>query len=231
VARQIAAAISEYEGALPPNAWPNWVLGNHDQARIASRIGLAQARVAAILLLTLRGTPTLYYGDEIGMRDTPIAPEEMQDPQGKNVGVSRDPQRTPMQWSGAPGGGFTDGKPWLPLAVDYEITNVERERQDADSMLMLYRRLVELRRKSKALSVGSYTPMLADGDLLAYLREAEGERYLIVLNLGHRPYQFSLENVGSGEIVIATERAREGRHVSHRLLMTGDDGVVIRLGE
>ena len=71
-ARQIAAAIDEYEGALPADAWPNWVIGNHDQPRITSRIGRGQARVAAILLLTLRGTPTLYYGDEIGMRDVPI---------------------------------------------------------------------------------------------------------------------------------------------------------------
>ena len=147
-ARQIAAAISEYEGSLPPHAWPNWVLGNHDQPRIASRVGLAQARVAAILLLTLRGTPTLYYGDEIGMRNGVIAPEEFQDPQGKNVGISRDPQRTPMQWSSAPGAGFTTGRPWLPLGIDYADQNVEQQRGDPTSMLSLYRRLIALRRQS-----------------------------------------------------------------------------------
>jgi alpha-glucosidase len=228
-ARQIAAAISEYEGSLPPHAWPNWVLGNHDQPRIASRVGLVQARVAAILLLTLRGTPTLYYGDEIGMRNGVIAPEEFQDPQGKNVGISRDPQRTPMQWSSAPGAGFTTGTPWLPLGIDYADQNVEQQRGDPTSMLSLYRRLIALRRTEPALSVGTYTPAVADGDLLAYTREAQGKRFLIVLNLGHRPSQFSLQATGPGQIVVATETSREQHRVTDRLLLSGDDGVVIEL--
>jgi alpha-glucosidase len=228
-ARQIAAAISEYEGSLPPHAWPNWVLGNHDQPRIASRVGLAQARVAAILLLTLRGTPTLYYGDEIGMRNGVIAPEEFQDPQGKNVGISRDPQRTPMQWSSASGAGFTTGRPWLPLGVNYAEQNVAQQRSDPTSMLSLYRRLIALRRTEPALSVGTYTPAIADGDLLAYIREAQGKRFLIVLNLGHRPGQFSLQATGPGQIVVATETSREQQRVTDRLLLTGDDGVVIEL--
>ena len=228
-ARQIAAAISEYEGSLPLHAWPNWVLGNHDQPRIASRVGLVQARVAAILLLTLRGTPTLYYGDEIGMRNGVIAPEEFQDPQGKNVGISRDPQRTPMQWSSAPGAGFTTGTPWLPLGIDYTDQNVEQQRADPTSMLSLYRRLIALRRTEPALSVGTYTPAVADGDLLAYIREAQGKRFLIVLNLGHQPGQFSLQATGPGQIVVATETSREQHRVTDRLLLTGDDGVVIDL--
>jgi alpha-glucosidase len=228
-ARQIAAAISEYEGALPPGAWPNWVLGNHDQPRIASRVGLAQARVAAMLLLTLRGTPTLYYGDEIGMRDGVIALEEFQDPQGKNVGISRDPERTPMQWSSAPGAGFTTGTPWLPLALDDALQNVEQQRQDPTSILSLYRRLITLRRTEPALSVGTYTPVIVEGDVLAYMREAQGKRFLIVLNLGHRPGQFALEASGPGQIVVATETSREQHRVTDRLRLTGDDGVVIAL--
>jgi len=228
-ASQVSAAVSEYEGALPPGAWPNWVLGNHDQPRIASRVGLEQARVAAMLLLTLRGTPTLYYGDEIGMRDAAIAPEEIRDPQGINVGVSRDPERTPMQWARAPGAGFSSGRPWLPLAVDYYRVNVESEREDRYSMLSLYRRLIELRRKSAALNVGSYTPVVSEGDVIAYVREAGGERYLALLNLGHRPYSFSLENVGEGEIVIATDIERERERVAGRIRLSGDDGVLVRL--
>src|SRR5690606_11977646 len=120
-ARGIAALIEEYERSLPAGGWPNWVLGNHDRPRIASRVGQAQARVAAMLLLTLRGTPTLYYGDELGMRDVPIAPEQVQDPFEKNVpgmGMGRDPCRTPMQWDTSPNAGFTTGRPWLPLAAD-----------------------------------------------------------------------------------------------------------------
>jgi len=163
------------------------------------------------------------------MRDAAIAPDEMQDPQGKNVGLSRDPERTPMQWSRAPGAGFTQGRPWLPLSVEYKRINVEAERDDRFSMLSLYRRLITLRRSSPALSLGSYTPLVTEGDLIAYLRESADERYLIVLNLGHRPHSFALDHVGDGEIVIATELERESESVSGRLRLTGDDGFLIRL--
>ena len=118
---------------IDAGAWPSWVLGNHDRHRIASRVGPAQARVAAVLLLTLRGTPTLYYGDEIGMTDVPIPPDRVQDPFERNVpglGLGRDPERTPMQWSAAPNAGFTAGTPWLPVAADYRETNVETQRRD-----------------------------------------------------------------------------------------------------
>lgn len=229
-ARQIGAAISEYEGALPPKAWPNWVLGNHDQPRIASKVGLAQARVAALLLLTLRGTPTCYYGDEISMRDSVIAPEDYQDPQGKSIGVSRDPSRTPMQWSPESGAGFTTAQPWLPISFDHRSRNVERQQKNPNSLLNLYHRLVQLRRSEPALSVGSYTPVVTDcPDLLAYVREAEGTRFLVVLNLGHRPGQLTIDELGSGTVVVASDREREGQNVSHRVAMLGDDGVVIRL--
>jgi alpha-glucosidase len=229
-AQQIAAAISEYEGTLPPNAWPNWVLGNHDQPRVASRVGQAQARVAAVLLLTLRGTPTLYYGDELGMRDAVIFAEQIQDPQGKNIGISRDPARTPMQWSPAENAGFSGARPWLPLGHDYAHCNVERQARDPESILALYRRLIALRQKEPALSVGSYRPLVAGGDLLAFVRDADdGHRFLVVLNLGPRPGQFSLEALGTGQVVIATETRREAERVKDRLILTGDDALVVRL--
>jgi alpha-glucosidase len=229
-AREISAAISEYEGALPVGAWPNWVLGNHDQPRIASRVGLLQARVAAILLLTLRGTPTLYYGDEIGMRDIAITPEQMQDPQGKNVGLSRDPARTPMQWSAAANAGFSSVTPWLPISPDYKYRNVEREAQDPDSMLALYRRLIQLRREEPAMVIGTYRPVVAEGNLIAYLREQDGRRLLVALNLGPGPSQLALAGLApAGEILIATERRRDGERVTDRLILAGDDGVVVRL--
>jgi alpha-glucosidase len=205
------------------------VLGNHDQPRIASRVGLAQARVAAVLLLTLRGTPTLYYGDELGMRDAVIFPEHIQDPQGKNIGVSRDPARTPMQWSPAPNAGFSKAPPWLPLGHDYEHCNVERQTHDPDSMLSLYRRLIAIRRAQPALSVGSYKPVVAEAQVVAYLREIEGQRWLVALNLGPRPAQLPLDVLGEGQIVIATESRREKQRVQGRLILTGDDAVVIRL--
>ena len=126
--RALASLIERYEAALPEGAWPNWVLGNHDRSRVASRVGAEQARVAAMLLFTLRGTPTLYYGDELGMPDVPIPPERVQDPWQE---AGRDPARTPMQWS--EDGGFTSGEPWLPEG-DPAI-NVAQQRDDPRSML------------------------------------------------------------------------------------------------
>jgi alpha-glucosidase len=178
--------IASYEAHLPPGAWPNWVLGNHDRSRIASRVGPAQARVAALLLCTLRGTPTLYYGDELGMRDVPIAPEQVHDPFEKNVpglGLGRDPERTPMQWSAGKYAGFSSAKPWLPVAADHPQVNVERQEKDPDSLLRLYRALLTLRRAEPALAIGSYAELDVPPPLLGYLRQ-HGQRQLgVLLNL------------------------------------------------
>ncbi len=227
-ARRIAAAISEYEGALPVGAWPNWVLGNHDQPRIASRVGGAQARVAAVLLLTLRGTPTLYYGDEIGMRDGVIRPDQAQDPQGKNVGLSRDPQRTPMQWTSAPGAGFSSGAPWLPLSVDAKRCNVEVEQRDESSMLHLYRRLIALRQREPALHLGDYLPVTCEGDLLAFVRKSGERSFLVVLNFGHYSHSFVFGE-SRGRVVVATDPEREGEAVFGQIGIMGDDAFVIEL--
>ena len=234
-ARSVARLIREYESALPEGAWPNWVLGNHDQHRIASRVGPAQARVAAMLLLTLRGTPTLYYGDEIGMHDVPIPPDKVQDPFEKNVpgkGVGRDAERTPMQWSAAPNAGFTAGEPWLPIAADYQRVNVEAQRSDPDSMLTLYSRLIALRRAEPALEIGRFEPVEADADLLAYLRRSRaGENdFMIVLNLGSRPSTFTLpESVHPGTIALSTYRDRDGASAQSELQLRADEGVIVRV--
>ncbi len=229
-AREIALAIDQYEGALPSGSWPNWVLGNHDQPRIATRVGKAQARVAAALLLTLRGTPTLYYGDETGMRDVPIPPGQMVDPQGLNGGESRDPQRTPMQWDSSDNAGFTTGEPWLPLSENYKEENVEVQREDPASMLSLYRRLIALRRAEPALHIGDYAPAPADGDIVAYLREGEGKRFLVVLNMGEQPVEYKPEQFRfNGRIVLGTDYRREGEELHHRLKLSGNEGVVLVL--
>ncbi|XYI01703.1 alpha-amylase family glycosyl hydrolase [Sorangium sp. So ce1128] len=229
-ARAIAEVVREYEAALPPGAWPNWVLGNHDKPRIRSRIGAAQARVAAMLLLTLRGTPTLYYGDEIGMSDVPIAPDQVQDPFEKNVpglGVGRDPERTPMQWDGGANSGFTTGAPWLPLAPDAGRTNVEALRADPRSILSLYRALIALRRAEPALAIGSYAPVAAGDDLLAYERAHGGRRLVVVLNLSSHPRRLELPGgVAGGRILLATGLDRAGERLEAIAELDPDEGLI-----
>jgi alpha-glucosidase len=238
-ARTIGEAVAKYEAALPIYGWPNWVLGNHDNPRIASRIGRPQARVAAVLLLTLRGTPTMYYGEEIGMHDVPIPPDRVQDPFEKNVpgmGLGRDPERTPMQWDAGPNGGFAPpaATPWLPLAADYPAVNVVAQREDAQSMLSLYRRLIALRRAEPALAVGGYTPVPASGDVIAYVRHDVdcpdgGRRFLVVLNLGDQEQVFQAPENG-GKVVVGTHLDREGQTVSDDVRVRGNEAMVIALG-
>ena len=232
-AQAVFGAINEYEGSLPDWAWPNWVLGNHDKHRIASRVGDPQARVAAVLLLTLRGTPTMYYGDELGMRNVAIPPEAVHDPWERNVpgiGLGRDPERTPMQWDQSEQAGFTSGKPWLPLSPEWPTENVEVERDDPESMLSFYRRLIELRRSEPALAVGAYAPVGVSGEILAFTREAEGTRYMVAANLGHAPGLLELQDsTMTGTVVLATDETLEGSRVAKRLEMRGDRAIVVRL--
>ena len=233
-ARTIAAAIEAYEALLPEFAWPNWVLGNHDKPRIATRAGQAQARVAAMLLLTLRGTPTIYYGDELGMRDVPIPPELEQDPFGKNVpgrGLGRDPVRTPMQWNAEAYAGFSNVRPWLPLAHDYETMNVAVEEREPLSMLTLHRRLIELRREHPALHRGAYSSIASSGDVIAFVRKEEATLFLVVLNLGGNASVYDLPSHDfQGRIVLSTHLDREGEPVKDSLSLRADEGVLIGLG-
>ncbi len=232
--QQIAAAINEYEGALPQEGWPIWVLGNHDQPRITSRVGLQQARVAAMLLLNLKGTPTIYYGDEIGMRDVPIPFEEVQDPQGLNMpdkNLSRDPARTPMQWDNSDQAGFTDGQPWLRLNRNFARENVQAQKDNPYSMLSLYRRLIQLRQQEPSLMVGDYLPAYSDQQVFSFVRHAKGDkRFLIVLNLSHRPCYVKPKNISpQGTIVLATDPDLEGNRIVDRINLGGDEGIIIQL--
>ena len=196
----IGAAIVAYEAALPRHAWPNWVLGNHDQSRVASRVGPVQARAAAMLLLTLRGTPTIYYGDEIGMTDVAVPPDRRVDPAGID-GPSRDPERAPLRWSPGPGGGFTTGEPWLPLPPDAPRASVDEQRDDPGSMLTLHRRLLALRRAEPALAVGDVELLEARPDgVLCYRRRLEGRSLIVALDLAASPVDAgaSIDRRGTG---------------------------------
>jgi alpha-glucosidase len=231
-ARHIAALIDRYEGSLPSGAWPNWVLGNHDRSRIATRVGSAQAAVAAMLLLTLRGTPTMYYGDEIGMRDVFIDPSLVRDPWEKNVpglGLGRDPERTPMQWNGGPQAGFTRGQPWLPLAPDHHWRNVESGRIDPDSMLSLYQQLLSLRRAEPALHVGDYRSLDVGPEVLGFVREHDRRRLVVLLNLTAQSVPIS-GATELGRVLVSTHRDRTGSSFAGSASLRADEGVVVETG-
>jgi alpha-glucosidase len=228
-AEALAQSILNYYRALPAGAWPNWVLGNHDQPRIATRVGARQARVAAMLLLTLPGTLTVYYGEELGMTNVQIAPEQVQDPAEKNepgLGQGRDPERTPMLWDASPSAGFTTGSPWLPLGDDHAAVNVEALERDQTSILHLYRRLTHLRRTFPTLVRGTLQFVTADQHLLSFQRVGEEERFLVVLNVGHDPVRVPLEN---GTVLISTCLDRNAESVSGSLDLRAAEGIVLRL--
>ncbi|MBR0871449.1 DUF3459 domain-containing protein [Bradyrhizobium tropiciagri] len=230
-ARSVEKIIADYEKALPPGAWPNWVLGNHDRPRVASRVGPAQAGVAAMLLLTLRGTPTLYYGDEIGMRQLPIAPDQVRDPFEKNVpgiGVGRDGCRTPMQWSAEPHAGFSTAQPWLPLANDFASDNVAGLEANRASILNFYKALIALRRRLPQLVRGSYEPVGAHGDVLLYRRRGAEGVVVIALNFSAQPAAITSSAIGfSNEILLSTFMDREGEKVDGMLDLRANEGVVL----
>ncbi len=187
-ASAIAQLIRDYEAALPPGAWPNWVLGNHDQHRLATRIGPAQARVAAVLLLTLRGTPTLYNGDELGLPDANIPPDQIRDPaelRQPGLGLGRDPERSPMPWDWSENAGFTapGTRTWLPLVQNWPAYTVAGETQDDRSMLTLYRLLLHLRREHPALDSGAITDTSSTDSVLSYTRHSGDQSFKIYLNL------------------------------------------------
>jgi len=232
-ARTIAKLIEEYEQRLPPGGWPNWVLGNHDRPRIASRVGAAQARIAAMLLLTLRGTPTVYYGDEIGMEQVAIADGAARDPVAHNLpglGLGRDGCRTPMQWDANRYAGFSTVEPWLPLESVYRQRNVAALAADDRSIYQLHRRLIALRRRHQALQVGSYRPLAAEGDLLAYVRETAGDKILVALNMGAQPVAVNLPTGNTeGRLLFSSFCDRANERVTGRITLRGNEGVVIEL--
>lgn len=224
----IRELIAEYESAIPEGGWPNWVLSNHDQPRIAARVGHAQARIAAMMLLTLRGTPTLYYGDEIGLSDVHIPPDRIQDPWAKNepdASFNRDKARTPMQWSGNPHAGFSEGRPWLPLSDDWATRNVASQGGDEGSMLALHHALLALRSEHEDLRTGDYRPLETGGTVLAYQR---GGRIGVMLNLSDEAAELDLpEAWRSREVLLRASSGQAGGTVPAKL--GGNEGLIIAL--
>ncbi|KAJ8418460.1 hypothetical protein AAFF_G00141690 [Aldrovandia affinis] len=172
---------------MPEGKWPNWVVGNHDKPRITTTAGTEYTRVINMLLLTLPGTPTTYYGEEIGMENVNVSESEIQDPFGKfNPNMSRDPQRSPMQWSAEENAGFSQNKTWLPIHPNYTTVNVESQKSDSGSVLEQYRALSFLRETELPLHRGWTCFVHRDADVFAFVREMDGfpVAFLVVLNFG-----------------------------------------------
>ncbi|HEY3240404.1 MAG TPA: alpha-amylase family glycosyl hydrolase, partial [Acidimicrobiia bacterium] len=232
-AAALSAVVDTAEAHLQGPAWPVWALSTHDLPRFPTRWcdddgrGGA-ARCAMLMLLTLRGTPTLYYGDELGLPDVPVGPGERADPVGTGVfraGPGRDPCRTPMPWTPGPGAGFTAPgvRPWLPIG-DREGFTVADQQSDPASMLHLTRDLLALRRARAELHTGTYTRLATPEGCWAWRR---GSSLAVALNLTREPGRVDLGS--AGRVIIGTDRSRDGEPVDGRLELSGWEGALVEL--
>lgn len=219
--------ITAYLKALDTEELPTFVLGNHDKPRIATRVGLDQAKVAAVLLLTLPGMPVLYYGDELGMQDVHIPKEMIQDTKElTSPGFGRDSIRTPMQWNASVHAGFTTGKPWLPLERSFATKNVQTESEDPYSMLNLYKSLLSLRANDKAIKEGEYHVWdSGNKDIYAYFRTTGYYSKLIMLNFSHEKQMIHLPYDLANVILSTTQR--EGAVTKNSLLLQPNEALVL----
>lgn len=229
-ALSLQAAIDAYLNAIPEDAWPVWVIGGHDKQRIASKIDAAQMRVLAMLLMTLRGTPFFYMGDEIGRKRVPIPADCVRDPFEKLVpgyGLCRDPERAPMRWDDSDSGGFTKGSPWLPLEPA-DAPNVAQQRRDEHSILALFRALIALRREHACLRQGGHAPLRSQDDVLAFKRVAGTSDVLVALNMAAELRKWHWQ--GRGRLLMSThlDRPREPLPEAS-ILLRGNEGVIIEL--
>jgi len=231
-ARPILDVIAAYEAVLPKGAWPDWVMGNHDQPRIASRLGKEQARIAMVMLLTLRGTPILYYGDELGLENIEIPPGRLRDPFGLNMpgaGQGRDPERCPMPWDETQKAGFTSGDPWLPIGSNEPGSSVEAQRKDEGSMLSMTRQLLALRREQPVLSRGSWSPLPIEGETLAYFRQLGKTRFAVLLNLESKLKRFSIAEISTGHVIFSTHKRDRHQAIRQDIELAANEGLIIAL--
>ncbi|MBD2142331.1 DUF3459 domain-containing protein [Anabaena sp. FACHB-1250] len=233
-AESVREVVDRYERLLPEGAWPNWTLGNHDKHRVASRIGTAQAKIGMMLLLTLRGTPTIYYGDELGMEDGWIPSEHIQDPWEKKspgIGVGRDPERTPMLWDSSANAGFCPAsvQPCLPITHDYKNINVQAQQQDSRSFLSLTRALLHLRRRKTALQVGDYLSLYSPPQLFCYRRFYETSDIVVALNFSsqYQEWVLPVEFRNQSKVLLSTFMDRQGGHLGNTLELRGNEGLII----
>jgi len=234
-AGKVRQVVDSLEAAIPPGAWPNYVLGNHDERRIASRVSAAESRLAALLLLTLRGTPTMYYGDEIGLPQAAIPPDLQQDPWGLRVqGLGRDGCRTPMQWEDSHLAGFSPPDTrhtWLPVGNNFRQVNVKTQLDQPDSLLNLYRAILAFRKSSPTLQIGDYVPVdECPPDCYCYYRKLDGcPIILVALNFSPSDQQIKLADQEKGNLVLSTNLDREGEIDLTMFTLRPHEGVLIEM--
>jgi alpha-glucosidase len=223
---------------MPPDSWPNYVLNNHDNKRSATRFKAPEdderLKVAAGMILTLRGTPFLYAGEEIGMRDIKLKRSEIQDPVGKHywpINVGRDGCRSPMQWNADANAGFTRGKPWLKIHPNYLRRNVDAQLKEPRSLLNFYRKLLKLRRDTPALHRGSFMALNFDPRrVLGYLRQYENQTVLVALNFGKRKVRLALGDTlrhAQWELLLSNKRETAPKVSNGWLALEGDEVCIL----
>ncbi len=190
-AQRYYKCIRDWYKHIPVKGWPSIVMSNHDLSRSINRFGTGlhkkeKAKVAAALMLTLKGTPFIYYGEEIGMFNSKIGKSQIKDPVGKKFWPfyrGRDKARTPMQWNTQKNAGFTEGSPWLPVHPDFIENNVESQKENPGSIFNVYKTLIKLHKEHKPLHAGEWKPILRGKDgVLAYSRTWEHEKIIVILN-------------------------------------------------
>jgi alpha-glucosidase len=229
-AASLQAAVGAYLRSLPDGAWPDWVIGGHDKKRIAGKLGENRASTLAVLLFTLKGTPFFFAGDEIGMEGVEIPPEAVQDPFERllpGYDLNRDPERSPMRWDESANAGFTSGNPWLPMGNDIATRNVAVQRADPQSLLSLYRLLIGLRRRERALAAGEYVPMRSCNDIVAFKRRIEGEEILVLLNMAADPRTW--HQLPRAEVLVSNAGDRTAQRLEGAVLLSADEGLVLKV--
>lgn len=237
-ARKYYEAIIKWYGAIPSESWPCFVLSNHDLGRFVKRYSLgihkyAKAKVLATLLLTLRGTPFIYYGDEIGMENSRIPKKDIKDPYGKKFWpfyTGRDKARTPMQWDDTENAGFSKTAPWLPVNESYKSLNVESQLKEKSSILNFYKRLIEVRKKYKSLSIGTWFP-IANGskNILVYKRCYGKEEVIIILNFSFLRNSFSCQELNSASVIVSTHKKENTRIETNHIILQPYEASVLQI--
>lgn len=203
--------IDNYEASLSKDDVPNYVLGNHDRPRLASRVGVERARAFAVLQMTLRGLPVIYNGDELGLENAVVDQKNELDPWGKTVpGFGRDVARGHMPWSDKLNNGFSTGNPWLRQTKSYShAINVDHQQQSTESSLYLYRRLIQLKATLPALQKGDYLRVKTDNpEIYAFIRQYSENRCLIVINFSKNSEKVSIDGNEGGQLLSSTHSAQ-----------------------